>query len=1012
MRAPAVDRCVAACLVLICEAALLPALVLETGRSAVVDRAVERQVSVAPAAPQWERFSPPIVYPLTRGPKRPLTPEAPHFYEVQLRKGEALRAAFSQEDVDIAIEVFTPQGKRRLRVDRMGSAAGREDLVVAAEVSGLYRLKVLCSKQLSLEGKYQILEIRRGPVQKRDRTWVRAADAYAAGTAAMKDKKADPRRIEEDLATADRLWARVGYLPGQADANAKRADFLEEHSAKDRAIRYNRLASDLYRKAGRKLQEAGSLSHVGVNLEQLSKFAAAVPWFRRASALAREETKAGAKSAPASQVRLQAAQSVFVKALVGQGLCQVLSEDFLQGQQVLGEALGLARELQLRKEEGLALYGLGLAFFLEGDQETAAGLERDALSVLNEAKEGGRALDVVRQSLGDIYLHAGVPERAVALYDVSLERYRLSGDRHAEGAVLNSLSTALYRLKKYDESLEAARRAETILSDLQDFVGDAESWANQGWSLFRLEQEADAQAAFDRALTVLKQGGNARVEAHVLYGLANLARSGGDLETAQRTVERVLAIIDRLAANAASARERSLFLAEMRDPFDFWVEVLMQRDLLEPGAGWSSRGFAVSDDALGRGLREAFAADRRPLAPGTGANGAAREERRRLRLLDPGTVLLEYYLTENGGFLWIATRGGVRSVRLPSRSDIQPRISELYAALRRSDQPGGPERAWALAADLAQILLGPAMEEIARSKTILVVLPRDLEYLPFPLLPAPQPGPQAGNEAGWPTPLAGTHEVVEIPSLSAIDALRQRRVSLAPPTRLLAIVDDPVTDEQDDRLPGHARPAGAADSGALPTPSSLRRLPYSSVEGSSLVALAGRHRVLRATGFAARREIVRSKVLGAYRLLHFATHGVLLRGNPEGASLVLSRFDRQGRPVTGYVSVQDIQGLRLRSDLVVLSACSSGVGEPIWGAGFSGLSQAFIRAGASRVLVSLWEADDEATAELMRRFYEGLLRQRLSPAAALRAAQESIRTEDRWRSPFYWGGFVLKGDWR
>jgi CHAT domain-containing protein len=69
-------------------------------------------------------------------------------------------------------------------------------------------------------------------------------------------------------------------------------------------------------------------------------------------------------------------------------------------------------------------------------------------------------------------------------------------------------------------------------------------------------------------------------------------------------------------------------------------------------------------------------------------------------------------------------------------------------------------------------------------------------------------------------------------------------------------------------------------------------------------------------------------------------------------------------------------------------------------------------AGTPRVVATLWRIDDRATAELMRRFYRGILEQGLRPAAALRAAQASMWRETRWRSPHFWAGFTFQGEWR
>jgi CHAT domain-containing protein len=104
--------------------------------------------------------------------------------------------------------------------------------------------------------------------------------------------------------------------------------------------------------------------------------------------------------------------------------------------------------------------------------------------------------------------------------------------------------------------------------------------------------------------------------------------------------------------------------------------------------------------------------------------------------------------------------------------------------------------------------------------------------------------------------------------------------------------------------------------------------------------------------------------------------------------------------------------LKLGADLVVLSGCRTAVGRQLEGEGTMGLARGFMYAGASRVVASLWKVDDAATAELMARFYEGMLRDGLRPAAALRRAQLALAGHKRWALPYYWAGFQLQGDWK
>jgi CHAT domain-containing protein len=190
------------------------------------------------------------------------------------------------------------------------------------------------------------------------------------------------------------------------------------------------------------------------------------------------------------------------------------------------------------------------------------------------------------------------------------------------------------------------------------------------------------------------------------------------------------------------------------------------------------------------------------------------------------------------------------------------------------------------------------------------------------------------------------------------------------------------------------------------------RLPFSREEASAIASLVPAADALVATDFSASRAIVLGGALSGYGVVHFATHGVFDARSPALSGLVLSLVSQSGQPQDGFVRLNDIYNMRLDADLVVLSACQTALGTEIRGEGLVGLARAFMYAGAPRVVASLWQVNDLATAELMKRFYRGLLVERLRPAAALRAAQLALSRDPRWASPYYWAGFVLQGDWR
>ncbi len=253
-----------------------------------------------------------------------------------------------------------------------------------------------------------------------------------------------------------------------------------------------------------------------------------------------------------------------------------------------------------------------------------------------------------------------------------------------------------------------------------------------------------------------------------------------------------------------------------------------------------------------------------------------------------------------------------------------------------------------------------------------------------------------------------------MPSASTLAVLRDQISARRGPSHTLAVFADPVFELEDPRFrqEGSPAPPSPGRGPAGPAPRRYDRLIYSAGEAEDILALVPAESAFAAIGFEANRDAVMSGGLADYRLLHFATHGVLNTERPGLSRLVLSQLDREGKERDGFVFAHEIYNLELAADLVVLSACETALGAEIRGEGLLGLTQGFMYAGAASVLVSLWNVDDQATAELMARFYRELLVEGLLPAAALRAAQVAISRDDRWRAPYFWAGFVLQGEWR
>jgi len=262
------------------------------------------------------------------------------------------------------------------------------------------------------------------------------------------------------------------------------------------------------------------------------------------------------------------------------------------------------------------------------------------------------------------------------------------------------------------------------------------------------------------------------------------------------------------------------------------------------------------------------------------------------------------------------------------------------------------------------------------------------------------------------------HEIVHLPSASALAVLRRELAGRQPAEKAVAVLADPVFSADDGRVKSSGKiQAGGAAALALTRAVSdvrgdLRRLLMTRSEAEAILSVTPLNAGLKALDFQADRALATSDELSRYRIVHFATHGFLNSQHPELSGLVLSLVDERGRPRDGFLRLHEIFNLRLPAELVVLSACQTGLGKEVKGEGLVGLTRGFMYAGAARVVASLWRVDDTATAELMKSFYRLMLRDGKRPAAALREAQAEIWKKAPERAPFYWAGFVLQGEWR
>jgi CHAT domain-containing protein len=662
---------------------------------------------------------------------------------------------------------------------------------------------------------------------------------------------------------------------------------------------------------------------------------------------------------------------------------------------------------------------------------------------LKIAQAGGFRIEeaMLLRSIGDVAFLNGDGEKALEFLDRALSGFKSFGDRENRTATLHSL----VRVNASKGNLVEARRQIEAALDLKESlrsrVVDRE---------LRVTTAASMQGSYELYIDLL-----ARLhEKNPAEGFDAAA-----LEASERA--RARGLLEMLVENGAEIREgvSTKLLA---------LEQFLQHQINAKAATRTRLSDSAQAAVLDKEISELTSryleveAEIRLTSP----RYAALSQPQPLRaagiqqLLDEESVLLEFSLGEERSRLWVVTPKSIAGHPLPPRSEIESAARNVYELLTARQPKAGltEQETLARVADadaklqsaalrLSNLLLTPVAGKLRgewREKRLAIVASGALEYLPFAVLPLPKRG--GAEEKGTAAiPLIVDHEVVNLPSASALALIRreasERKVGgreaggRQAATWALAVLADPVFEAGDPRLATARKKASASDliasvrsaeSSSDPStwPSALARsarsfhrdgfgrLVFSREEADAIANLAPRNSLLKATGFEANRQLVASGELSRYRILHFATHGLVNSEHPELSGLVLSLVDETGKPQDGFLRMHELYNLRLPADLVVLSACQTALGKEIKGEGLVGLTRGFMYAGAERVVASLWQVDDQATAQLMQAFYRGMLKENLRPAAALRAAQIEMSKQKRWASPYYWAGFVIQGEWK
>ncbi len=827
---------------------------------------------------------------------------------------------------------------------------------------------------------------------------------------------------------------------------------------KQQALDYFNQALPLTREVGDQGVEAATLNNIGMVYSELGEKQQALDYLNQALPLSRV---VGDRKTEAT-------------ILTGIGLVYSDLGEKQQALDYFHQALTLRREVGDRGGEAATLNNIGGLYNSLGEKQQALDYLNEALPLTRVV--GDRKTEAtILTGIGLVYSDLGEKQQALDYFHQALPILRAVGDRRTEATTLNNIGGVYNSLGENQQALNYYHQALPLRQAVGDRRGEAITLNNIGGMYSELGEKQQALNSYHQALPLTRAVGDRGTEATTLHNLAFLKRRQGDLIAALTDIESAINIIEELRTKIDAQELRQSYFATVQNYYELYINILMELHQKNPQKGYDALAFHASERSRARSLLEllteaganiregvdpqllqqeqslqqqlnAIEYQRYQLTQGQFTQAQIDElkaksqalikqlnqlqtqirvaspkyanlqypqplnlEQVQQQVLDDDTLLLQYYLGEERSYLWAVTNHSITSYILPAQAEIEAVAAPYRAAINMDNTTTVAE-----GLSLSEILITPVVNQL-NTQRLLIVGDEILQFIPFAALPIhTQPN----------TPLLFKHEIVTSSSASLIAIQREQLANRPAAAKKIALLADPIFASNDPRLSqiSSANNPPIIDDLALARATrslglddaapQLNRLEYSRLEAEKIAELVPENERLKAVDFDASLNLATDQNLSQYQIIHLATHGLIDPVNPELSGVVLSLFNPQGEFDNGFLRLHDIFNLNLPAELVVLSACQTGLGKEVRGEGLVGLTRGFMYAGARRVVVSLWNVNDLATSQLMTRFYQQMLNDNQQPIVALRQAQLEMWNSGQWQSPYYWGAFTIQGDWR
>ena len=668
----------------------------------------------------------------------------------------------------------------------------------------------------------------------------------------------------------------------------------------------------------------------------------------------------------------------------------------------MGKALQIYMNLNNKIRTGVVLNQMGYVYANMGDLSTALEKLNEAAAIMKEENDT-LELASVYNHLGIVLQSAGRIDRSLEYYNNAIALYEKQEAFMEELAILSNIGTTFFDLKDYAKAEEYHLRALRISRDLEAKDEEVRCLLNLANDQNLLGKLDDAKSNYDKGRDIARSLNNPDLIWRIIAGTAEYYEQAGDIGKAVALNDTALLILEGIRNTLKTEEWKTSFMAQERYVFEDVIDLLGKLHKDDQTKGYDILAFRYAERSKSRAFLDLLAESAVSVEKGNGQKSEALKfsepvsiEEAKALCSDKNSVILEYSVGDSSSSLWVITRSAHRLYNLPGRKTLQEQIETIRFALL-DPQHGISEFFTQAGISLYDELIKPA-EPLLTKKSRLIIIPDGvLNYLPFEVLLTEKKKPSEMTDYSDTPFLVKKYPISYGQSASVLKRLilkqAQGKESGLENKKLLAVGDPVYEDSSFTELVKYPR------------------LEFSGKEIEKIASLfPGGSSEIYLRNKATEEGFKRNSDLDRFNYIHFATHGLIDEDKPNLSSLVLTYTAGSGED--GLLQAGEIFDLKLNADLVVLSACQTGLGKLIRGEGMVGLTRAFMYAGTPSVVVSLWSVSDISTADLMAEFYKNLIINKLSKTDALRKAQLALISNPGFSHPFYWAPFILVGDWR